>query len=123
MRDVSARLSSVGHEVEAKQLLETAEVWSDTARWIVENLMPHTLDVFAGASPFLTMSGLAVGGWLMGRQLLAAKSAGTDKVAEARVVSASFFLTQLLPEAAGLAPAVRAGLDNLLSPEALGAEA
>jgi hypothetical protein len=59
----------------------------------------------------------------MGKQLLAAKSSGTDKGADARVVSASFFLTQLLPEAASLAQAVRAGLDNLLSPEALGVEA
>ncbi|MGD0254302.1 MAG: acyl-CoA dehydrogenase [Acidimicrobiales bacterium] len=123
MRDVSARLSSLGHEVEAKQLLETADVWSSSARWVVENLATHTLDVFAGASPFLAMSGLAVGGWLMGKQLLAAKSSGTDKGADARVVSASFFLTQLLPEAASLAQAVRAGLDNLLSPEALGVEA
>jgi acyl-CoA dehydrogenase len=123
MKEVAARLDSAGHQAEAKELVAATEVWTSAARWLVERFMSQTLDVMAGASPFMAMSGLAVTGWLMGKQLLASDSAGTDKAAASRAVTASFFLTQLLPKLGGFANSISAGVDGLLSPEALGIEA
>jgi len=122
MKEVAGRLEAAVHQTEAKELVDAAEVWTTAARWLVERFMSQTLDVMAAASPFIAMSGLTVTGWLMGKQLLASDSAGGDKAAAARAVTASFFLTQVLPRAGGLAGSITAGIDNLLTPEALGVE-
>jgi alkylation response protein AidB-like acyl-CoA dehydrogenase len=122
MKEVAGRLESAGRQAEAKELTEAADVWTSSARWLVERFMSQTLDVMAGATPFMAMSGLAVTGWLMGKQLLASDAAGGDKAAAARAVTASFFVTQVLPRIGGYVGAVSAGVDNLLTPEVLGVE-
>jgi hypothetical protein len=122
MKEVAGRMESAGRQAEAKELTEAADVWTSSARWLVERFMSQTLDVMAGATPFMAMSGLAVTGWLMGKQLLASDAAGGDKAAAARAVTASFFVTQVLPRIGGYVGAVSAGVDNLLTPEVLGVE-
>jgi alkylation response protein AidB-like acyl-CoA dehydrogenase len=76
-------------------------------------------DALAGAAPYLRLVGVVLGGWLMARQALAATarlaSAQAERAfLEAKVVTARFYCTQLLPQAAALVPAVTAGAPDLV---------
>ena len=75
-------------------------------------------DALAGATPYLRLFGTVVGGWLMARQALAARtemSSGSTDTAylEAKITTARFYTEQLLPQAAGLIPAITAGASVL----------
>jgi 3-(methylthio)propanoyl-CoA dehydrogenase len=94
--------------------LEEATAWIAARR-------ETPLDVFAGASPYLRVFATVVGGALLARGAAAAQrrlDAGdlggydADFLA-AKVTSARFFATQLLPAALGLLPSVMAGADDL----------
>ena len=74
----------------------------------------------AGASPYLRMCGIVTGGWLLARSAAAAQRARAEGRGDAgfltqKVLTAKFYAEQLLPQAAGLAPAVTAGPDDLLA--------
>jgi hypothetical protein len=73
-------------------------------------------DRLAGSYPFLTMLSVAVSGWLMARQLQAAQANDMDPpfIAMKRT-AATFYLDQIVPEAAGLAAAAMASADLLQS--------
>ena len=66
---------------------------------------------------------LVTGGWLLTRSALAAAEllrAGdlggfTTEFLEQKLVTARFYATQLLPQAAGLLPAITAGADDLFA--------
>jgi alkylation response protein AidB-like acyl-CoA dehydrogenase len=120
--------------------------------WLLGRLAVDPNDALAGATPYLTMFGLVLGGWLLARSALAASrlaggAAGADGGAGAgaaggaaaggagaaaaggagsgagagaagaldrafladKVATARFYCQELLPEAAGLLPAVTAG--------------
>jgi 3-(methylthio)propanoyl-CoA dehydrogenase len=63
----------------------------------------------AGATPYLRVLATTVGGWLMARQaLLAAPDAARDPYLDAKVHTARFYLTQILPTIEGLFEQVRA---------------
>ncbi len=74
-------------------------------------------DRLAGSYPFLTMTSVAVCGWLLERQ---ARAAGDSAFGHAKRATASFYLDQIVPEAAGLAAAASASAEALyaLTPEA-----
>ena len=78
------------------------------------------LDRLAGAGPYLRLFAIVTGGWLMARQAIAASrllvtgSADIDFL-EAKLVTARFYCEQLLPQAAGLLPAVTAGAEALFA--------
>ena len=80
---------------------------------------PEPNDALAGATPYLQMSGLVVGGWLMARSALAAsrllRDAGDSDAVffREKIGTACFYAGQLLPRAAGLLPAVTAGAGPL----------
>ena len=64
------------------------------------------------------MCGIVTGGWLLARSARAARRAldaggGDDEFLRQKVVTARFYAEQLLPQAAGLAPAVTAGPADL----------
>lgn len=75
-------------------------------------------DALAGATPFLQMLGLTVGGWVMAR---AGDTAGRLEAAEperaefwrAKHASSRFYLDQILPTAPALLPAVTSGASAL----------
>ena len=99
-------------------LADNLGVLRDTTDWLIANAPLDPQNALAGATPYLRMFGFVVGGWLHARAALAALAhidAGTDVdgFAEARLVSASFFCEQLLPQAKGLAAAVTAGPRDL----------
>jgi 3-(methylthio)propanoyl-CoA dehydrogenase len=66
-------------------------------------------DRLAGSYPFLTMLSVAIGGWLMARQLGAAAANGADPGFLAmKMAAARFYLEQVVAEAAGLRAAAMA---------------
>jgi 3-(methylthio)propanoyl-CoA dehydrogenase len=68
----------------------------------------------AASYPFLTMLSVAVGGWLMARQLHAAEREETNPPFLAmKMAAARFYLDQVVPEAAGLVAAATAPADQL----------
>jgi 3-(methylthio)propanoyl-CoA dehydrogenase len=94
--------------------LEEATAWIAARR-------ETPLDVFAGASPYLRVFATVVGAALLARGAAAAQRrldagdlGGYDaRFLAAKVTSARFFATQLLPAALGLLPSVMAGADDL----------
>ncbi len=98
--------------------------------WIMSHGLAEPNDALAGAAPYLRLSGLVIGGWLIARSALAASrllrnAGGSDAVfLREKIGTARFYAEQLLPQAAGLLPAVTAGAGPLfqvdLSRAALG---
>ena len=62
-------------------------------------------DRLAASYPFLTMTSVAVCGWLMERE---GRAAGEDAFGRAKRVAVRFYLDQIVPEASGLAAAASA---------------
>ncbi|MFN8052366.1 MAG: acyl-CoA dehydrogenase [Acidimicrobiales bacterium] len=86
--------------------------------WIFENGLADPKEALAGATPYLEMFGVVTGGWFSARLALAALGElndGSDDTGylKARIASASFFIEQLVPRAAGYLPSVTAGASGL----------
>jgi alkylation response protein AidB-like acyl-CoA dehydrogenase len=105
-------------------LLAMAEALSDgvdTVGQVTEMLQTATVaDRLAGATPYLRMLATLVGAWLMARAALVAISrleAGSADAGfyEAKLATATFFVTQTLPAAMGLKASVRGGIDDLMA--------
>ena len=72
--------------------------------------------ILAGASPYLRMFGLVIGGWVHLRSAIAARAGlehGVDAFLSGRLGLAGFYNQQLLPQALGLLGAVTASSDQL----------
>jgi hypothetical protein len=84
----------------------------DATDWIMSHGAAEPNDALAGATPYLRLFGLVVGGWLLARSALAASRLlpGADGSDAAflydKIGTARFYAEQLLPEAVGLLPAV-----------------
>ena len=94
-----------------KNLDQAVEVVTEAARWLEEH--PGD-DALAGASPFLEMLGLTVGGWVMARARNTAErleTAEPDRAGfwRAKQTSSRFYLDQILPASPALLPAVTGG--------------
>ncbi|MCP3855829.1 MAG: acyl-CoA dehydrogenase [Actinomycetia bacterium] len=87
-------------------------------RWIMDHGVEDPRNALAGSSPYLRLAGQVTAGWLMAQQVLAATRLlvdGDDEFLQAKVVTGRFFVEQLLPQAAGLVPAITAGYEDLFS--------
>ena len=96
--------------------LETA------TEWLLSCEDPN--DALAGATPYLDLFGTVTGGWLLAKGAVAASKAleeHDDPHLRAKLTTAHFYCTQLLPRAVGLAPSVMAGAGDLfgIDPELL----
>jgi len=82
--------------------------------WLLANGVGNPLDALAGATPYLRLFSMVTGGWMMAQQALAATALLVDAspndkaLYEGKVLTARFYCEQLLPQAAGLVPAVTA---------------
>jgi alkylation response protein AidB-like acyl-CoA dehydrogenase len=103
--DMRADIGDAGPLADALGALEQATAW----------LLAHPgEDAAAGASPYLRMSGITLGGWLLLRQANAAKALiasgkGDPVLLSAKVATARFFIDQIAPQATALLPAATAG--------------
>jgi hypothetical protein len=85
---------------------------AETSTWLGERLLAGEIDdALAGATPYLRQFGIVVGGWLMARSAVAAKSGpaeySEDFLAD-KLVTARFYGEHLLPQANGLMATIRA---------------
>jgi 3-(methylthio)propanoyl-CoA dehydrogenase len=80
--------------------------------WMLTEGRTNVADGMAGATPYLRVLSTLVGGWLMARQAVLAVSStsasATDSFFSAKVATARFYLTQILPTVEGLYEQVRA---------------
>ena len=80
----------------------------ETIAHVVANAKAEPKAVYAGAVSYLRLAGLVLGGWLMGRALLAASASRQDpQFSAAKIASARFYAEALLPQAQALSAAVR----------------
>ena len=120
MRDTDAQLEAAGNEFESMRagLAESVQSLAGVTEWIMTNGLADPVQALAGATPYLRIFGTVTGGWLLTKQALAAQaeldagSTDTEYLA-AKITTARFFAEQILPQAAGLVPAVQAGSSAL----------
>ncbi len=103
----------------AVNLKNAANSLSTATDWIIANYESDPQAVHAGSVPFLWLTGIVAGGWLMARsaavaaQHLAAGS--SDNFYRAKLATAEYFATHQLPFAAGYAAEVTGGGASTLS--------
>ncbi|HZK99352.1 MAG TPA: acyl-CoA dehydrogenase, partial [Caulobacteraceae bacterium] len=117
-----AWLHTIGAELEAG----LAAVQAATG-WLIERRGHAQPDALAGATPYLKLLGDVVGGWMLGKQALAAArhladGDGPTDYWRTRIGLARVFAEQILAQAPGLAQAVTQGSVDLFraTPESLG---
>ncbi len=99
---------------DALAALESATVW------LTGNRDAAPTDAAAGATPYLKMFGITVGGWLLARQAVAAAERlaageGDTGFLRAKIVTARFFAEQIMPAATALLGPVTRGADLLFA--------
>jgi 3-(methylthio)propanoyl-CoA dehydrogenase len=131
VRDVMAMIDATAKEARESgdvaelgaRLSEANEVFRSATEWLIEHGGAEPNSALAGATPYLRMAGLVTGGWLLTRSALAAAEllAGdgdgefSAEFLAQKLVTARFYTTQLLPQAAGLLAAVTAGAGDLVA--------
>jgi alkylation response protein AidB-like acyl-CoA dehydrogenase len=89
----------------------------ETTAWLLQADSPN--DALSGATPYLRQFGAVAGGYYMARSALAAEKRlavnGDDPWLSAKIETARFYADQILPQAAGMAPAVKAGAKQLFA--------
>jgi 3-(methylthio)propanoyl-CoA dehydrogenase len=103
-----------------KRLADAHASLRTTTDWLLANGLADPNNALAGATPYLRMCGIVTGGWLLARSAQAAQrlldaGEGDADFLRQKLVTARFYAEQILPQAAGLAPAVTAGPADLLA--------
>jgi 3-(methylthio)propanoyl-CoA dehydrogenase len=117
----AGELSGAGGELDTigKHLADAVAGLRQATDWLLANGLADPNNALAGATPYLRMCGIVTGGWLLGRAALAAERRLDEGTGDAaflgqKILTARFYAEQLLPQAAGLIPAVTAGPGDLL---------
>ena len=115
------------HTIGARLEAGLAAVQSATG-WLIERRGHAQPDALAGATPYLKLLGDVVGGWMLGKQALAAArhlaaGEGPEDYWRTKIGLARVFAEQILSQSPGLTQAVTQGAVDLFraSPESLGA--
>ena len=94
-------------------LLDAVAAFERGAQWLGDRLRSGDVnDVLTGATPFLRLAGTVVGGWLLVKSALAARTDSAEAMTD-KAQSARFYAAHALPLAAALVPAVSAGYQSL----------
>jgi len=116
MEAVDGELGDAGDDLAGVRaaLADAISALREATTWILSHGGGDPNDALAAASPYLTMFGITVGGWVMARQALVSRRlGGSDPFMVAKATTARFYCEQLLPQARGLLAAVTAGADML----------
>ncbi len=102
-----------------KSLAEARTALRNATEWLLD---PKNNDIdtkFAGATPFLHLTGTVVGGWLMAKAALAAhkkaSNGGDRPFLEAKIVTARFYAEHVLPRVHALLPEITQGSGSVLA--------
>jgi hypothetical protein len=127
MRATVEELAGAGDELAPIHAELSAAI--DSLETATAHIFEHATDpqtALSAATPYQRLFAVVVGGWLMARSALAAKSllddGADDEFLRTKIVTARFFAQHLLPEVHGLVRPVVAGKDDVmaLSPAAFG---
>ncbi|HEX6236766.1 MAG TPA: acyl-CoA dehydrogenase [Acidimicrobiales bacterium] len=120
MAATADELTGSGEDLSAigARLSEAVGGLREATEWLLANGAENPANALAGATPYLRMFGLVVGGWLLGRSALAAarlleEGSGDADLLRQKLVTAGFYAEQILPQARGLLGAVTAGPGHL----------
>ncbi|HLL27989.1 MAG TPA: acyl-CoA dehydrogenase [Xanthobacteraceae bacterium] len=106
----------------AARLEEGIASQESASRYLLAALGKNSIEIFAGATPYLRLFGLVAGGAYLAETALAAseaaKAGDKDPAHAARIATARFFAENLLPAASGLERAVTSGAQSVLQAEA-----
>ena len=128
MRGLDAALASGGETfAKSRENLGAAlDSLEAASAWLGEAMAADVNAAAAGATPYLRMFGLTVGGYLIAKGGLAAAARAGEAGADVpflagRVATACFYGEQLLPQAPALLPSITAGSAPLfaIAPEQL----
>ena len=105
----------------ADRLSAASAVAAETTDWLLKRR--GSADALAGATGYLELMGVLVGGWFLARGALAALNA-EDAWSRGRIALAQMYAEHVLPRCGALLPAVKAGSEFMseVSPEALSAQ-
>jgi len=129
MDALDAELAAAGPELAGIRpaLASGVATLREATGWILSAGRAEPNGVLAGATPYLRLFGLVIGGWLLARSALAASRVlssgdgpGTAFLHE-KIGTARFYAQQLLPQGSGLLPAVTAGAGPLFDVDLSGA--
>ena len=111
MREVLEPLAAIeGFTTAADALDHAVSSLEEATSWLLAQRDDPNA-VLAGASPYCRMFGVVAGGWQLARSAIVAAADGPA----AKLVTARFYLEQILPAAAALLPSVTAGAGNLFA--------
>jgi hypothetical protein len=103
----------------AARLEDATAALAEASLWMGEHLATDVNDLLAGATPYLEMFGLTIGGWLMGVSALAAQErldeTGDDTFLRTKVDTARFYFEHKLPEVRGLLASTTAGAETVMA--------
>ncbi len=102
-----------------KSLADGRSALRGAAEWLLDPANNDLDTKFAGATPFLHLTGTVVAGWLMARAAVAAHSkaanGGDRSFLEAKIVTARFYAEHVLPRAHALLPEITEGSGSVLA--------
>ena len=121
--EMSADAEAIGANADlaslAVNLKNGIKALSTAADWIIANYDSAPADVHAGSVPFLKLTGIVVGGWLMAKSAaIAVKhiAAGTtDDFYTAKLATATYFAAHQLPFAAAYSAEITGGSESVFA--------
>ena len=114
-KDVLGEVRATLHDLDEDEELKLIVPWlqdaldsaQTTSLWLAGHNNPD--DIAAGATPYLRLMGLTLGGWLLAKQALASRAHPDPQFAAAKRTTARFFAEQLLPQVQALAASAMRG--------------
>jgi hypothetical protein len=103
-------------EGEAPELAALASDCASIGNWMLRDASLD--DRLAGSVPFCTMCAVTVAGWQLLRQARAVVAGDAPALATTKPAVARYFLTRIIPEAAGLKASAMAGAELLYALDA-----
>jgi alkylation response protein AidB-like acyl-CoA dehydrogenase len=100
-------------EVIRLRLAESLEHLREATAWMLAQDDPN--DPLSGAAPYLELFGVAAGGFYLGRLAIVAASESDDPWLDAKIDTAVFYATNILPTSSGLGAAAMAGAPALFA--------
>ncbi|MBK6356105.1 MAG: acyl-CoA dehydrogenase C-terminal domain-containing protein [Betaproteobacteria bacterium] len=127
MKTLIAEMSATAEEIAGDAQLATIAVnlknginsLSTAADWILANYDSAPAAVHAGSVPFLKLTGIVVGGWLMAKSAAIAvkhlAEGTTDDFYKAKLATATYFAAHQIPFAAAYAAEIIGGSDSVFA--------
>lgn len=107
------------HSVMAASLMEGIAALNNAADWILANYDNQPQAAAAGAVPFLMLTGIVVGAWLMAKSAAIAvmrlAEGSSDDYYKAKIITAQYFAAHQIPFAVAYAAEVTGGSASSLS--------